>query len=82
MHKHRKTLKEKKRADLHHKFYTAEPLDKIFIDQHPISVKSPYPYLMQDVLKTGILTAGIVAVEVILFFLLKKQILVLPMVKY
>jgi len=89
MHKHKKTLKEKKLADLRRKFYLTEPLTKVKTDHTPasegttvVSVTSTYPYLMQDVLKVGILTVTIIAVQVILFFLLKKQILVLFMVKY
>lgn len=93
MPKHRKTLKEKKLADLHRGALSETlPLTTIYSDHIPISTPTPYqpavsptnkyPYLMQDVVKTGITTALIVAVQIILFFLLKKQILVLPMVKY
>jgi len=91
MAKYRKTLKEKKRADLRRKFiFKTDHLTKISTDYTPISVESApvvsitnkYPYLMQDVLKTVILTCAIVTIQVILFFLLKKQILILPMVKY
>lgn len=90
MNKHRKTLKEKKLADLRRKFYNGAPLSKIEPVQTSVSIKSTpaassinkYPYLIKDTLKTSILTCAIVAAQVILFFLLKKQILVLPMAKY
>lgn len=41
-----------------------------------------YSYLFHDLSKTGILTGGIIAAQLILFFLLKNHIIVLPMVKY
>lgn len=41
-----------------------------------------YPYLLSDILKTGIVTISLVAFQIILFLILKKHILVLPGVNY
>lgn len=43
---------------------------------------SKYPYLMHDLYKTGILTGGIIIAQLVLLFLLKNYIVVLPMVRY
>jgi len=102
MAKHRKTLEQKKIADLRHKFYSLDKaqlgLDsknvpslntKAFseIKNDPISITNAnkYPYLLhdlRDILKTGILTISIIAVQLILFVILKNKIIVLPMVSY
>jgi hypothetical protein len=40
------------------------------------------PYLGKDLRKTAILTTGIVIAQILLFFLLKQQILILPGISY
>ena len=96
MAKHRKTLEQKKLADLRRKFYSFDrvkrDLDQVRLGLDAISESknvaitvSPtnkYPYLISDILKTGILTGLIIVMQIILFFLLKNHVLVLPMVKY
>lgn len=41
-----------------------------------------YSYLFYDLSKTGILTGGIIIAQLVLLFLLKNHIVILPMVKY
>lgn len=99
MAKHRKTLKEKKVADLRHKFYSLDGVrlgfdaknipfvkTKIFSeiknDLIPTATTSKYPYLLHDILKTGVLTLSIIGIQLILFVLLKNKIIALPMVQY
>jgi len=41
-----------------------------------------YPYLKHDLFKTGVLTGSIIIAQLILFFILKNHLVVLPMVKY
>lgn len=121
MAKHRKTLQQKKIADLRHKFYSldgirrgfnaknvpfktssssfweasatpesdlfrARPRDSRQSQNDGLEIRlatlNKYPYLLHDISKTGILTLSIIAIQLILFVLLKNHILVLPMVKY
>lgn len=99
MARYRKTLKQKKIADLRHKFYSFDqaqlgPNSKSVPSVKPnvfsqaknvattASLTNKYPYLLHDISKTGILTGVILIVQIILFFLLKNHILVLPIVKY
>lgn len=44
--------------------------------------KSNNPYLIHDLKKTGILTGTIILAQIVLLFLLKYHILVLPIAKY
>ena len=44
--------------------------------------QNQYPYLLKDILKTGILTASIIAVQILLFLILKNNILSIPGVSY
>lgn len=41
-----------------------------------------YPYLKKDLQKTAILTSSVIALQMILYFLLKSHILVLPRLGY
>ena len=86
-----KTLQQKKLADLHRqKFvYTLEnkifpsiarPTDKPYVS-NTIAL-SNYSYIKRDILKTSILTASIIGLQIVLFFILKNHIITLPMVKY
>ena len=97
MAKKRKTRDQKKLADLHHKFVhtltsQTPPAVKIQIPvKHPISLQSrpnqsistnKYPYLIKDLSKTGILTVGILAFQIVLFILLKNHIATIPGIGY
>ncbi len=99
MAKHRKTLEQKKIADLRHKFYSFDqaqlgfdPKDASSIktnafseiknDSISITTANRYPYLLHDILKTGILTLSIIGIQLILFVLLKNKIIALPMMSY
>ncbi|MEK7533961.1 MAG: hypothetical protein AAB600_01350 [Patescibacteria group bacterium] len=99
MAKHRKTLEQKKIADLRHKFYGLDRVRRGFDSKNipslntkafsemkndSISITSvnKYPYLLHDILKTGILTISIIAVQLILFVILKNKMIVLPMLSY
>lgn len=44
--------------------------------------QNPYPYLLKDVTKTGILTASIITIQIILFLMLKNNILSIPGISY
>ncbi len=93
MGKHRKTLKQKKLTDLRRRSGAFQAKESYFLKTDtlmaPIAppvqtvyTTNKYLYLIQDVLKTSLITAIIIAIQIVLFLLLKKQILVLPMVKY
>ena len=97
MAKKRKTREQKKLADLHHKFIHAlnaqtPPVVKIQIQSkdtisppnrsnQQISVNK-YPYLIKDLSKTGMLTLGILAFQIILFALLKNHAVTIPGISY
>ena len=89
----RKTRKEKVIADLRRQLYSFKGQDVVSLEPKvplkpktsPISssaLVNTYPYLISDVLKTGILTMSIIACQIILFLILKNHVIVLPMVKY
>ncbi len=96
MGKKRKTYKEKIIADLRRKVYSLEAQKPFsleakepkIINNMPISNQattvsiSSHPYLTKDIFKTGILTGAILFLQLVLYFLLKNHILVLPIVKY
>lgn len=48
----------------------------------PIKTAFPHSYLLPDLTKTSLVTSIILIGEFVLFFLLKKQILVLPMITF
>ena len=94
MGKKRKTHKEKLIADLRRKVYSLEGVNAASFDK-PLSTRAAvvlqnpaqrgqnqYPYLLKDILKTGILTASIIAVQILLFLILKNNILSIPGVSY
>ncbi len=92
MGKRRKTYKEKLISDLRRKVYNPEGLNTASFapeKKNPVLLQnqaqldqSQYPYLLKDISKTAILTASIIAVQILLFFVLKKHIVVLPGVTY
>lgn len=86
MTKHKKTRKEKIIADYRHQVYVLKSED-VSLSSRPTTIAiSVNPYLsthvLRDVLKTGILTCFIIALQIILFVLLKNHIITLPIVKY
>jgi len=96
MGKKRKTYKEKIIADLRRKLYrqdsqkpfALEAKEPKITNNMPIYTQvstvsiSLHPYLTKDIFKTGILTGAILFLQVVLYFLLKNHIFVLPMVSY
>jgi len=98
MAKQRKTREQKKLADLRHNFThplasQILPAAKIQIQpkdlirpsakpNQPISSTNKYPYLIKDLSKTGILTLGIIAFQIILFTLFKNHTLSIPGIVY
>ena len=98
MSKHKKTREEKIIADLRHQLYSLKTHDfshsslpksntvkqKIITAYSPaITIpKTSYLYLKHDVLKALILTLAIIAFQIILLFILKRHILVLPGIYY
>ncbi len=96
MAKRRKTRKQKVLADLRHNFShnligQAPLAERVKVQFSPgiLEGKSSktvalnaYPYLAQDLLKTGILTLSILAFQILLFALLKNHILTIPGIYY
>ena len=86
MSKHKKTRKEKIIADYRHQVYILKNKDISQVNSSTVIAANENSYsdryVLKDVLKTGILTCSIVAAELILFFLLKRHIITLPIVKY
>jgi len=85
-HKHKKTRKEKIIADYRHQVYILKNRDIPLNTPTPTIAVSENSYfnthILKDVFKTGILSSSIIAAQIILFFLLKKHIITLPMLKY
>ncbi len=88
MAKH-KTLEQKKLADIRRAnfIYSLEnvpPSIHLPSASKTVTVNaiSTYEIVKQDIAKTFMLTLSIIVFQIILFFLLKKQIIVLPMVSY
>jgi hypothetical protein len=86
--KHKKTRKEKVIADYRHQVYILKnkdiPLSKIAPIVAVAANNNPYSnaHILRDVTKTGILTCSIIAGQIILFLLLTRHIITLPIVKY
>jgi len=86
MSKHKKTRKEKIIADYRHQVYILENKN-IAVNSSAIPKavnENSYfnTYILKDVLKTGILTCSIIAMEVVFFFLLKKHLFLIPNLNY
>ena len=86
MTKHKKTRKEKIIADYRHQVYVLK-------NSYTPPTNSPVTltvnansylntHVFKDVLKTGILTCSIITMQIVLFLLLKKHLIILPMLKY
>jgi len=89
MAKHGKTLEQKKIAEYRRYQYRFKvntvdySSDKEALPQtSTITINSKYPYLARDIKKTALITFAILAIQIILFFILKQDLLVLPMIKY
>lgn len=97
MSKHKKTRQQKIIADLRRKIQQTQILHHPdssnfqktvsfvpLVTQHtvPRVIEKTYPYLSHDLLKTTVATSSIVFLELFLFFLLKKHIIVLPMLHF
>ena len=98
MAKHRKTRKEKQLADLRHnfthKFVSAAPYELKFdtpkqaktLEVNKVSTRvistSAYGYLVRDLSKTALVTAVILAFQIILFFLFKHHAIVITGINY
>jgi hypothetical protein len=84
--RHKKTRKEKIIADYRHQVYILKnenmPLDKPALAVTVNENSYLNIHILKDVLKTGILTSVIIALQLILLFLLQKHIIMLPIVKY
>jgi hypothetical protein len=97
MAKKRKTREQKKLADSRHTFKhvfvgqetsavkpQASPVSTISLSYKPkpsISTNQ-YPYLIKDLSKTGVLTLGILALQIILFSLIRIHVLTIPGISY
>jgi hypothetical protein len=93
MGKKRKTFKEKLISDLRRRGNILEgvrttslplptPQEIVLQVPTPKLIQNQYPYLLKDISKTGILTASVIAIQILLFILLKNHILMLPGVTY
>ena len=98
MAKKRKTREQKKLADLRHSFrhvFVSQlpPAAKIQLQQKEtislpnkpkpqLPTNTAYPYLAKDLSKTGVLTLGILAFQIILFTLLKNHVLMIPGISF
>ena len=97
MAKQRKTREQKKLADLRHQFIhtlASQTPPAVKIKLQPKDIINPsskpnqqlsvnkYPYLIKDLSKTGVLTLGILAFQIILFALLKNHTLAIPGIGY
>ena len=86
MSKHKKTRKEKIIADYRNQVYILKNTDILPVNSTITTTISNNAYfnshILRDVMKTGILTAFIITAQIVLFFLLKRHIIILPMVNY
>ncbi len=93
--KKRKTRKDKILSDLHRKtsyrvdvtpfaspVVKSTPEAKIIIPRVQKSNIDKYPYLIKDISRTGMVTASIIAFQILLFIILKFHVLKLPGISY
>ncbi|MGA2967962.1 MAG: hypothetical protein ABSD69_02230 [Candidatus Levyibacteriota bacterium] len=96
MAKKRKTREQKILADLRHNFkhtFTSQTPPAVRIQTQivpslanqttpKVTALNQYPYLIKDLTKTALLTAGIFIFQLILFTLLKNHALIIPGISY
>ncbi len=91
MAKKRKTREQKKLADLRHNFTHQEILNtletkpaftKIETKKPVVTTYSSYPYLAKDLTKTFVLSASIIAIQILLFISLKIHLIKIPGISY
>jgi len=83
--RHKKTRKEKIIADYRHQVYILKNKDLPLNNDATTTIGTESysnTYILNDILKTGILTGSIIAAQIALFFLLKNHVITLPIVKY
>jgi hypothetical protein len=84
--KHKKTRKQKIIADYRHQVYILKNSETTLVKSTSATavVENSYinTHVAKDVLKTAMLTCSIVALQLILYFLLQKHVITLPIVKY
>ena len=84
-YKHKKTRKQKIIADYRHQVYSLENKNILLNIPTPVmsvDKSSSYAYVLNDIFKTGLLTFCIIALELVLFFVLKKHIFSIPNLSY
>ena len=88
MAKRKKTLEQKKLADMHRQVYSLNnysptpSVKKAVPNIQQAPQLTTISYLKHDIIKTSILTASILASQVLLFILLKNNIVRVPFVSY
>jgi len=88
MAKRKKTLEQKKLADMHRQVYSLNDysssvsLKKQIPSTQIVTQLATTSYLKHDILKTTILTATILAFQILLFILLKNNVVKLPFISY
>ncbi len=85
--KHKKTRKEKIIADYRHNIYSLKnqnipPVKPSVVTTTINAVSNPYSHVIGDISKTTMLTIFIIVGELILFFLLKNHIIIIPKISY
>ena len=85
MSKKKKTLKQKIVADLRHAQYrleTEESIDAEIVISSPKTTPQTYAFLANDLRKTTLISASIIASQIVLYILLIKRIITLPFITY
>lgn len=90
MAKRKKTRQQKIIADTRHKLYSLQGSYSVSIRENKepilptpqVAQTTTYTYLKHDLLKTAFLTGAILAIQSILFFLLKNHLFTIPTVSY
>ncbi len=88
MAKRKKTLEQKKLADMHRQVYSlnnyspVSPLKKEIPSTYKQPISTTTLYLKHDILKTLSLTLAILGLQILLFILLKNHIIKVPLVSY
>ncbi|MBI2195775.1 MAG: hypothetical protein HYU48_01905 [Candidatus Levybacteria bacterium] len=88
MAKRKKTLEQKKLADMRHQVYSLDsysPISSVKREvpsaEHSTSLTT-VSYLRHDILKTSILTAAILFSQILLLILIKNRVVSVPFISY